>query len=111
LIGTVDIALDTSPYSGGTTTCDALWMGVPVITEPDARSVSRSTASILSTLGLRDWIAEPQQYVSLAAAKARDPAGLAQLRAGLRARMHASPLMDEVRFTRGLEAAYRSMGT
>jgi len=109
LLDTVDIALDTAPYSGGTTTCDALWMGVPVITEPGERSVSRSAASVLSTLGLADWIAAPQEYVALAAGKANDAAGLARLRAGLRARMQASPLMDEAGFTRALEAAYRSM--
>ncbi len=109
LIDTVDIALDTSPYSGGTTTCDALWMGVPVITEPAERSASRSTASILSTLGLADWIAAPHEYAALAAEKARDAAGLARMRVGLRARMRASPIMDEAGFTRALEAAYRSM--
>jgi len=106
----VDIALDTSPYSGGTTTCDALWMGVPVVTAPGARSVSRSAASLLTTLGLGDWIAAaPEEYVARAAEKARDVAGLAKLRATLRSRMQASPLMDEAGFTRDLENAYRRM--
>jgi predicted O-linked N-acetylglucosamine transferase (SPINDLY family) len=109
LLDTVDIALDTAPYSGGTTTCDALWMGVPVVTEPGVRSVSRSAASVLATLGLVDWIAAPGQYVALAAAKALDAARLATLRSTLRARMRSSPLMDEAAFTRALEAAYRSM--
>lgn len=106
----VDIALDTSPYSGGTTTCDALWMGVPVITAPGSRSVSRSAASLLTTLGLGDWIAPaPERYAALAAEKARDVAGLAKLRATLREQMRASPLMDEAGFTRDLENAYRRM--
>lgn len=106
----VDIALDTSPYSGGTTTCDALWMGVPVVTAPGARPVSRSAASLLATLGLGDWIAAaPERYGALAAEKARDVAGLAKLRATLREQMRASPLMDEAGFTRDLENAYRRM--
>src|SRR6266702_6428143 len=63
----VDVALDTTPYIGGTTTCDTLWMGVPIITVPGTRSISRSTASILATLGLSDWIAaSPEAYVRLA---------------------------------------------
>ena len=109
LLDAVDIALDTTPYSGGTTTCDALWMGVPVVTEPGARSVSRSAASVLSTLGLSDWIAAPGGYAALAAAKAGRAAELDALRSTLRARMQSSPLMDEAGFTRALEAAYRSM--
>lgn len=104
----VDIALDTSPYSGGTTTCDALWMGVPVVTAPGSRPVSRSAASLLATIGLADWIAPaPGRYVQLAVDKGRDAAGLAKLRITLRKRMQASPLMDEAKFTRDLESAYR----
>jgi predicted O-linked N-acetylglucosamine transferase (SPINDLY family) len=106
----VDVALDTTPYSGGTTTCDALWMGVPVITVPGARSISRSAASILSTVGLQAWIAStPEQYVRLAVEFARDPSAVCELRSSLRERMRASPLMDGARFTRDLEAAYRGM--
>jgi predicted O-linked N-acetylglucosamine transferase (SPINDLY family) len=104
----VDIALDTMPYSGGTTTCDALWMGVPVITAPGERPVSRSSASLLTTLGLTDWIASsPQDYVRRAVRFAGEP--LVELRQTLRARMQASPLMDEAGFTRNLEDAYRQM--
>jgi predicted O-linked N-acetylglucosamine transferase (SPINDLY family) len=107
-----DIALDTFPYSGGTTTCDALWMGVPVLTVPGSRSVSRSTASILSTLGLSEWIAStPEDYVRLAIQLARARAVLTKLRATLRQRMRESPLMDEVRFARDIEDAYRQMWT
>jgi len=106
----VDIALDTMPYSGGTTTCDALWMGVPVITAPGTRSVSRSTASILSTVGLEDWIAPTQEdYVKRAVEFARDRAHLAELRRSLRQKMRLSPIMDEAAFVHDLESAYRAM--
>ena len=106
----VDIALDTTPYSGGTTTCDALWMGVPVITAPGARPSSRSAASILATAGLTDWIASgAEDYVQRAVAFAGDPSMLANLRRTLRARLQASPLMDEAGFTKDLEHAFRRM--
>jgi len=106
----VDIALDTLPYSGGTTTCDALWMGVPVITAPGSRSVSRSAASVLSTVGLSDWIAsDAGDYVRRAVRFAGERELLAELRGSLRERMRASPLMDEERFVRDLEYAYRQM--
>jgi len=106
----VDIALDSTPYSGGTTTCDTLWMGVPVVTVPGARSVSRSAASILATVGLSSWIAQsPQDYVQLAARFGADRVLLAELRRSLRQRLQASPLMDEQGFVRDLESAYRRM--
>lgn len=106
----VDIALDTTPYSGGTTTCDALWMGVPVLTTPGTRPASRSAASILTTAGLIDWIAPtPEEYVRRAVEFSRDTEMLAAMRASLRARMQASPLMDEAGFTRDLENLYRRM--
>lgn len=105
----VDIALDTFPYSGGTTSCDALWMGVPVVSAPGSRSVSRSSASLLRTVGLGDWVASADGYAALAIAKARDRSALAKLRGELRARLRASPLMDEPGFTNELEAAYRGM--
>lgn len=106
----VDIALDTTPYSGGTTTCDALWTGVPVVTAPGTRPISRSAASILSTLGLSEWIAsKPEDYVRLAAGFALQESALVELRRSLRQRMRESPLMDEVQFVRDLEEAYRRM--
>jgi predicted O-linked N-acetylglucosamine transferase (SPINDLY family) len=106
----VDIALDTAPYSGGTTTCDALWMGVPVLTAPGTRSASRSAASILATVGLADWIASgPADYADRAVRFAGDAGLLKALRTTLRPRMQASPLMDEAGFTRDLENAYRRM--
>ena len=106
----VDIALDPTPYSGGTTTCDALWMGVPVVTLPGPRPASRSAASILSTVGLREWIAQtPDDYVRLAVGFARETDRLAALRTSLRDRMRGSPLMDEKKFVLDLELAYRRM--
>ncbi|MGH8677272.1 MAG: tetratricopeptide repeat protein, partial [Burkholderiales bacterium] len=106
----VDLALDSTPYSGGTTTCDTLWMGVPVVTLAGSRSASRSAASMLTTVGLADWIAStPDEYVRLAVKFAEERTMLAGLRASLRSRMRASPLMDEPGFARALESAYRSM--
>lgn len=106
----VDIALDTMPFSGGTTTCDSLWMGTPVVTMPGVRSWSRSAGSILTTLGLHDWIAQsPEDYVRLAVKFARDPALIAGLRKTLRSRMLDSPLTDKRQFARDMEDAYRRM--
>ena len=106
----VDIALDTMPYSGGTTTCDTLWMGTPVITLSGERSVSRSAASILSVLALEEWIAStPEDYVGRAAGLAADRERLALAHRSLRERMRASPLMDEAAFARDMEALYRQM--
>jgi predicted O-linked N-acetylglucosamine transferase (SPINDLY family) len=106
----IDIALDTSPYSGGTTTCDALWMGVPVVTVPGVRPSSRSAASLLTTVGLEDWIAAtPEDYVRRAVHYARERSTVAGLRRSLRERMRGSPLMDEARFVRDMEDAYRGM--
>jgi len=106
----VDIALDTTPYSGGTTTCDALWMGVPVLTMPGQRPSSRSAASILTTAELGDWIASnPQDYVRRAVDFSGKPELLAKLRGTLRARLQASALMNEAGFTKDLENLYRQM--
>jgi protein O-GlcNAc transferase len=94
------------PYSGGTTTCDTLWMGTPLVTLAGERSVSRSAASLLAVLGLDAWVARsPEEYVERALALAGDPGA----RRGLRERMAASPLMDEARFARDMEALYRQM--
>ena len=101
----IDIALDTAPYSGGTTTCDSLYMGVPVVTAPGTRAISRSAGSLLSAVGLQDWIAT--DYVDLAVKKASDMEALAALRAGLRRRVQNSPVMNEEKAARDLEAAYR----
>jgi len=106
----VDMALDTTPYGGGTTTFDALWMGVPVLTLAGDRPASRSAASILGALGMQDWIAaSADDYVRLALARAADPVSIGELRTTLRRRLQESPLMDEARFARDMETAYRDM--
>jgi protein O-GlcNAc transferase len=93
--GEVDIALDPFPYSGGLTTLEALYMGVPVVTMPGRRFGSRHASVHLRVVGLDDWIAiDGDDYVALALRKAGDPAALAALRAGLRPRLEASPLCD-----------------
>jgi predicted O-linked N-acetylglucosamine transferase (SPINDLY family) len=104
----VDLALDPFPFSGSATTCDALWMGVPVVTCPGATFASRHTLSHLSNIGLTDTIARDlHEYVELAVALAADPSRLALLRAGLRQRMAASPLCDGNRFAAHLMATLR----
>lgn len=106
----VDIALDSWPFNGGATTLDSLWMGVPVLSAAGPRAVSRTSASLLGSVGLEDWIAPHiDAYAELAVEKARDFAALAALRATLRPRLQASPLMDERAFTGHLEDAYRRM--
>ena len=106
----LDIILDTFPYTGGTTTCHALWMGVPVVSLTGNTATSRGGASLLHAAGLDELVADtPDEYLELAAALAHDRPRLAALRAGMRDRMMASPLMDAERFTRNLEEAYRAM--
>ncbi|MGD1277005.1 MAG: tetratricopeptide repeat protein [Tepidisphaeraceae bacterium] len=106
----IDIALDPFPFCGGTTTCDALWMGVPVVTLAGATAVGRGGVSILSNVGFGELVAQSvEQYVEIAAALAGDPRRLAELRSGLRARMQRSPLMDAGRFAKDVESAYREM--
>jgi predicted O-linked N-acetylglucosamine transferase (SPINDLY family) len=106
----IDIALDSFPYNGGVTTCDALWMGVPVITLAGNSYVSRQGVSLLSNVDLRDWIAAtPEDYEALAVRWAKDLKALGRLRSGLRERMRNSPLCDSAGFTRRLEEAYRAM--
>lgn len=106
----IDIGLDTFPFNGVTTTCEALWMGVPVVTLAGTTHVARTGASIVSRVGLPELVATtPAQYVEIAQHLAADQEKRRALRAGLRARMRASPLLDAPRFARGLEAAYREM--
>jgi predicted O-linked N-acetylglucosamine transferase (SPINDLY family) len=106
----IDVALDPFPYNGTTTTLDALWMGVPVVSLAGRSHVGRVGVSQLSNLGLSELIARDEDdYVEIAARLAGDLPRLAALRSGLRERLRASPLMDAPRFTRHLEAAYRSM--
>ncbi len=106
----VDIALDPMPFSGATTTLDALWQGVPVLTLPGERGCSRSTASLLTVLKMNEWIATDEaDFVNRAVQLASDAASLTLLRAELRERMAASPILDQVTFTRDLERLYRQV--
>ena len=108
--GRVDIALDTHPYHGTATTCEALWMGVPVVTLAGRTHVSRVGVSLLRNAGLPELIAESdEEYIRIAVKLAGEIPRLAELRATLRARMAASPLMDGPRFARDVEHAYREM--
>jgi predicted O-linked N-acetylglucosamine transferase (SPINDLY family) len=102
--------LDSFPYPGGTTTCEALWMGVPTVTLAGDRLIARQGASLLCAAGLADWVAAtPAEYVDKALAFARDLPALAGLRARLRAQMLASPLCDAPRFARHFEEALWAM--
>ena len=106
----IDIGLDTFPYNGATTTCEAIWMGVPVITLAGETHVSRVGASILSHVGLPELIVESlEDYLKKAAQLAGDPDRLKTLRSNLRSMMARSRLMDTNGFTRSLESAYRQM--
>jgi len=106
----IDIALDTFPYHGTTTTCEALWMGVPVITLAGRTHASRVGVSLLSNVGLPELISQTsEEYVQIAAGLAADLPRLAELRQSLRQRMQSSPLMDAPRFARNVEAAYRKI--
>ena len=106
----VDLALDTFPYHGTTTTCEALWMGVPVIALAGPVHASRVGVSLLTNVGLPELIAnDADDYVRTAVQLAADTTHLAELRATLRGRMASSPLMDAPRFTRNVELAYREM--
>jgi predicted O-linked N-acetylglucosamine transferase (SPINDLY family) len=106
----IDMALDPFPYGGGTTTCDALWMGVPVVSLIGRTAVGRGGLSILSNIGLAHLAAgDVDGYVEAATRLAFDRARLGELRRTLRDRMRHSPLMDAVRFARNVEACYRGM--
>jgi len=109
LYNEVDVMLDTYPYTGTTTTCEALWMGVPVITRSGTSIRSRVTGSILKVIGAEHLIAQTEeQYVERAVALARDLDSLASLRLELPERMRQSEVGQPDRFTRNLESAYRS---
>lgn len=106
----IDIALDPFPFAGGTTTFDALWMGVPVVTLAGDRPVGRGGLSILSTLGRPEWVGQTiDDYVAVARRLAADRAGLAAIRTSLRDELRQSPLMDSAGFTREVEAHFRAI--
>lgn len=106
----VDIALDPFPYNGGTTSCEALAMGVPVITLRGDRFVSRVGATIVESAGLPELVAGTvNEYIEKAVDLGRHPALIAEMRAGMRRRLAASTLCDTDGFTRRLEGAYRDI--
>src|SRR5205085_5553530 len=98
------------PYAGGTTTCDALWMGVPVVTLHGKTPVGRAGVSLLNQINLAELIAtNTDEYIDLAVGLARDRDRLQALRSSMRERMHGSPLMNARELVRDLEAVYRTM--
>ena len=106
----IDIALDPFPFTGGLTSCEALWMGVPVVTWPQSRVVSRQTYALLNQLGLAELAANDQDdYVRIAAQLASDTQRLVELRKRLRDQMRTSPLMDVAGLTRELENTLRGL--
>jgi protein O-GlcNAc transferase len=109
LHGRVDIALDAFPCNGGATTCETLWLGVPLVTRAGDVFLSRAGLSILSTVGLPELVAGSEdEYLRIAHELALDRTRLAELRRGLRERMRASPLLDAAVFTRDLEDCFRA---
>ena len=104
----VDIALDTAPYNGTTTTCESLWMGVPVVTLTGDRHMARVGASLLAAVGHPEWsAATAQDYLNCAVELAQNPARLAAIRAGLRADLQRSPLLDHAGQAERFGAALR----
>jgi len=108
--GDIDIALDPFPFCGGLTSCEALWMGVPVVTLPWLRPMSRQGLALLNMIGLESLVATtPRQYIDIATALAADHARRKELRATLRARVQASLLFDADGLARALESQYLSL--
>lgn len=108
--GDIDVALDPFPFSGGLTSCDALYMGVPVITMPGELPISRQTGSFLLAMGLTEWIAsDVNKYIERAVRLAKDASALAEARAGLRTRMLASRLCDGAAYARAIESVLTGM--
>jgi predicted O-linked N-acetylglucosamine transferase (SPINDLY family) len=106
----MDVLLDSDPFTGHTVSCHALWMGLPVVTLSGATHCSRMVTSVLKNLGRPEWIAAtPEEYVRIATALASDLPKLAETRAGLRAKMAASPLTDARSFAKQIEQAYREV--
>ena len=107
--GRIDLGLDTFPFAGGTTTLDAVYMGVPVVTLTGDTTLHRAGSTIAHNLGLPELVAgTEEEFVRRAAELGREVERLAALRAGLRARLESSPFGDYARFARHMEAAYRT---
>ena len=108
LHGRIDIALDSFPCNGGATTCETLWLGIPLVSLAGDAFLARAGLSILTTIGLPELVAHSaDEYLRIALDLAHDQARLAQLRSGMRERMRASPLLAAAAFTRDLEGCYR----
>jgi predicted O-linked N-acetylglucosamine transferase (SPINDLY family) len=106
----IDICLDTHPYSGTTTICEALWMGVPVVTLMGERPASRVGGSLLSEIGMPELIAKTaDEFVAIASKFAHDIPRLRELRASMRKRLEKTPLRDEQGFAREMESVYRDL--
>ena len=105
--GRIDIALDTFPYNGGTTTTEAIWQGVPVVAFSGDRWVARTSASILRTAALGELVGQTlEDYISLAVSLANSPDRLCDLRRNMRSRLRASPVCDTETFARNMESLY-----
>jgi len=106
----LDVALDTFPYHGTTTTCEALWQGVPVVSQVGEVHAARVGLSLLSAIGHPEWTAKSEdEYIAIAAGLGRDPAKLARIRSGLRQEMARSPLCDGAAMGKRMEAALREV--
>ena len=106
----MDIALDTFPYTGGGTTCEAIYMGVPVVTLAGTRHGTRFGLSLLENVGLGELVSNtPEEYVEKAAALASDAELLTALHKNLRPMMQRSPLMDGKSYVREIEAMYEDV--
>jgi protein O-GlcNAc transferase len=106
----VDIVLDSFPYPGGTTTCDALWMGVPTVTLAGTTMLSRQGAGMMLCAGLSDWVAnDVEQYVAIAVKYANNIPNLERIRKSLRRQVLQSPLFDAPAFAKNLETSLRAM--
>jgi len=106
----IDIGLDTFPFNGAATTCEALWMGIPVITLTGTAYHSRVGISLLTNVGLSELIARtPDEYISIAVNLAKDLQRLQSLRVHLRHQMASSSLCDAKRFTNNLELCFRKI--
>ena len=106
----IDVALDPLPYNGITTSCDALWMGVPVVSFRGARASGRAGLGILNAAGKSQWAAgETEKFVQIVSELSRDLSALAEIRRNLRSELERSTLMDGPRFARNVESAFRQM--